>query len=55
MENNEQNLDGELDKLVPIVPATNDVYTQGFCSLMDPTFRSTASASHESNPEDETG
>jgi hypothetical protein len=43
MENNEQNLAAELDELVPIAPADNDVFTPGFCSLLDPAFKSAPS------------
>jgi hypothetical protein len=38
-ENNGQNFNGELDEIVPIVSATNDVFSPGFCSLMDSAFR----------------
>jgi hypothetical protein len=70
MENNEQNLAGELDELVPIgippntlingegipliiAPADNDVFTPGFCSLLDPTFKWTPAASQEAGINDD--
>jgi hypothetical protein len=38
--NNGQNPDDEIE-MVPIIPATNDVFSPGFCSLMHSTFKST--------------
>jgi hypothetical protein len=46
-ENNGQNFNGELDEIVPIVPATNDVFSPSFCSLMDPAFRPTVNVENE--------
>jgi len=54
MEGDNENSDEET--LVPIVPAAdNDVFSPGFCSLLDSAFKLTAAAPQESIPVPDTG